>query len=432
MATSVTGAEAKQSPHVWVFRTANLPADSGRGLSIHATAATGWLASPIVTGRAVVVPIPTAGVGNGRMGVVFRNGTLFHTFRAMGSDFLRLRVASRPGQVKLPVVNLKLLFPRINLAAFFGALAYAAALLPSHSLAQGAAPSWVVVDVHSGRILMEQNASKRRTVDGFASVATALVSIDWSQRTEVDLGNRTSVPPVVAAPGVSNPMGLQPGDQLSMRDLLYSVVLGADDAACLTLATTVGQDILRRRGQSGQPLDAFVKEMNYLAGMNGMSQTKFTTPHGGSWGRGNSGVTSTIDLARLANYAMGSPGYRFFSMQPDRAIAIDRAGAVFRFRVSNFNRYAGRAGVDGVKAVTRGPSGPGAILTSKRNPEVTPMPDGRTFLYPRRIIAVADGGSDPNGAAWQLLTAGWQEFDQWTTQGRPMTNVKLLNGTTSR
>ncbi len=279
---------------------------------------------------------------------------------------------------------------------------------------------------------MEQNGEKKRPVDGFAGVATALVTLDWAERTGFDLGNRASIPPVVASTAVGNPMGLQPGDRVSMRDLIYSVVLGADDAAALTLATTVGQDILARRGRQGDPLSEFVKEMNHLAGMNSMTKTRFNTPHGGAWGRISGGTTTTRDLARLAIYAMANAGFRFYSLQPDRAVAIERAGGVFRFRVSNYNRFAGKNGVDGVKSLMRGSGGPAAILTSKRNAEVTPMPDGRTFLYPRRVIAVADGGSDPTGMAWQLLQSGWQEFDRWTSQGRPMQQIKLLSGPARR
>lgn len=297
------------------------------------------------------------------------------------------------------------------------------------SAQQGGGASWVVVDTHSSRILMEQNGEKRRAVDGFASIATALVTIDWSQRAGVDLNNAATVPGFITTPGVGNPMGLQPGDQLSMRDLIYSIVLGADDASCLTLATAVGQDLLMRRGRQGDPVGEFIKEMNHLAGMNAMTRTRFQTPHGGNWGRTGGGVTTTRDLARLSIYAMTNPGYRFYSMQPERAVAISRAGAVFRFKISNYNRFAGKSGVDGVKAVLRGAGGAGAILTSKRNPEVTHLPDGRTQLYPRRIIAVADGAADSAGAAWQLLNSGWQEFDRWSAQGRPMQNLRFLNQT---
>jgi D-alanyl-D-alanine carboxypeptidase len=310
-------------------------------------------------------------------------------------------------------------------------LVFAGGLIPVSPLSaqQAGAASWVVVDTHSARILMERNGDKRRSVDGFAGVATALVAIDWSQRSGVDLNARAVVPGFATGAGVVNPMALQPGDQVSMRDLIYSIVLGADETASLSVAMNVGRDLLSRRGRQGDPIAEFVKEMNYLAAMNSMKSTRFQTPHGGNWGRTAGGVTTTKDLARLAIYAMANPGYRFYSMQSERDVAITRAGAGLRFRITNSNRYAGKGGVDGVKAVSRAAGGPGAILTSKRNPEVTHLPDGRTMLYPRRVIAVADGAPDSVGVAWQLLNAGWQAFDQWTAQGRPMENLRALNPT---
>ena len=322
-------------------------------------------------------------------------------------------IKSRIFQFRLAILLLMLagtLFPVVRLSA-----------------QQAGAASWVVVDTHSARILMERNGDKRRSVDGFAGMATALVAIDWSQRSGVDLNARVVVPGFATSAGVVNPMGLQPGDQVSMRDLIYSIVLGADETASLAIATNIGQDLLSRRGRQGDPVTEFVKEMNYLAAMNAMRGTRFQTPHGGNWGRTAGGVTTTKDLARLAIYAMANPGYRFYSMQAQRDVAISRAGSVFRFRISNSNRYAGKGGVDGVKSVARAAGGPGAILTSKRNPEVTHLPDGRTILYPRRVIAVADGAGDAVGVSWQLLNAGWQEFDRWTAQGRPTESLRPLN-----
>ena len=290
------------------------------------------------------------------------------------------------------------------------------------------AKAWMVVDVHSGRILMERNSNEKREIDGFAGVATALVTLDWSQRTGRDLGAKILIPNAVATAGIGNPMGLQPGDRVSMRDLIYSVVLGADDAACIALASAVGQDLLMRRMRHGEPISEFVKEMNYLAAMNSMSKTRFGSPHGRPWGGKSAGTTTVRDMTQLAMYAMENAGFRFYSMQPDRAVAIDRvSGENARFRVRNYNRFAGQSGVDGVKAVARGLGGPVTLLTSKRNPEVTHGADGVTFLYPRRIIAVADGGGDPTGMAWQLLNAGWQEFDTWTASGRPNDNRLRLS-----
>jgi serine-type D-Ala-D-Ala carboxypeptidase (penicillin-binding protein 5/6) len=296
------------------------------------------------------------------------------------------------------------------------ALVLAGAVSPAAAQRAG---SWVVAEAHSGRILIEQRGQQRRPVDGFATVATAVVTLDWAQRLGLDMARRTSVPAVAVGGPYANPMGLAPGDLLSFRDLLYSAVLGADDVACLTLAAAVGSDLLMRRQRHGDPVAEFVFEMNNLARAQNMRGTVFHSPHGGTYGRRrDGGFTCARDIARLGIYAMSRPAFRFYSMQGERAIAIGRGGENLRFRIRNYNPYASEAGVDGVKVVARGGGGPGAVLTSKRSHEVIQMADGRSMIYPRRVVAVADG-PQAAGTAHQLLSAGWQEFDRWSAMGRP-------------
>jgi len=307
------------------------------------------------------------------------------------------------------------------------ALLAAVLLLPAHAGAQTLS-SWVVADAHSTRILIEGNGTLKRPVDGFAAVATAVVTLDWAQRIGLDMGRLAAVHAEAVVGQQGNPMGLLPGDKLSYRDLIYSVLLGADDTACLTLAANVGQDLLMRRRKHGDPVAEFVGEMNALARQQGMSSTRFRSPHGGIFGRSrNGGHTTARDLARLGIYAMSRPAFRFYSMQSSRAVSVHRGAGKFRFRVHNFNPYAGKKGVDGVRVIVRGTGGPGAIISSKRSHEVVPLPDGRSLLYPRRVVSVAFG-PDPVKPARQLLDAGWREFDQWSAQGRPFEQARTLNG----
>jgi len=304
-------------------------------------------------------------------------------------------------------------------AVVFGFAAMSMPLAAPEANAQGGG-SWVVIDAHSAHILMEQNSRARRPVDGFARLATAVVTLDWAARTGTDM-SRTVTIPGEAARGALNPMGLQPGDRVSFRDLIYSVMLGADDASAAALAATVGRDLLMRRQRSGDPVSEFVREMNHLARQEGMRRTSFRSPAGsGLGGRGDAGNTTTADLALLARYAMSRPALRFYSMQPDRAITIQRAaGGTSSFRIRNNNPYAGRGAIDGVMALAGGKGGPAAMLTSKRRPEVRQLAGGATQLYPRRVIVVCSGVMDAPGVSARLLESGWGAFDSWTAQGRP-------------
>lgn len=297
------------------------------------------------------------------------------------------------------------------------AVAVAGCLLaPAHAQQ---ATAWVVADAQSKHVLIEGGGDRKRPVDGFAAVATVAVTLDWAQLVGMDMATLATVPTSAVAGQSGNPMGLLPGDRISFRDLVYSVLLGADDSASLTLAANVGQDILIRRRKHGDPVEEFTREMQALAGKLGMRHTRFRSPHGARMGRSRDGGTSTArDLARLAIYAMGRPAFRFYSMQDARAVTVRRGEGAFRFRVRNYNNYAGVGTIDGVRVIPNGQGGPGAILTSKRSHEVVTLPGGRSMVYPRRVVAVAFGPR-ARQTARQLLDAGWRAFDQWTAQGRP-------------
>ena len=75
----------------------------------------------------------------------------------------------------------------------------------------------------SGKILVASNASAKRPVASLTKIALAAVTVDWATATNTDLGtNQITVPQTITLVGGPNPMNLQPGDQLSLRDALYS------------------------------------------------------------------------------------------------------------------------------------------------------------------------------------------------------------------
>ena len=121
-------------------------------------------------------------------------------------------------------------------------LALLAVILPL----QASAPpeSVMVVEAYSGKILVGTNASEKRPVASLTKIATGAVTVDWATATGADLGSTIiTAPQTVALVGGPNPMNLQPGDQLTLRDALYSALLGSDNLAALTIADHVGREI---------------------------------------------------------------------------------------------------------------------------------------------------------------------------------------------
>lgn len=74
-------------------------------------------------------------------------------------------------------------------------------------------------------------------------------------------------------------MDLQPGDRLTLRDALYSTLLGSDNVSALTVASFVGRDLVSRRG-GGAPIAAFVAEMNKFGPFPEDGQNALYRSHG--------------------------------------------------------------------------------------------------------------------------------------------------------
>ena len=167
--------------------------------------------------------------------------------------------------------------PRRNLAIAGGLLA-AVLLCPiPHALAQNA-NAYCVEDSTSGHILLSKNPNKRMAVGGLTNIATAMVVLDWLEIGKHAVNEAVAIPPE-AASFPQNPIGFQPGDQASIRDLLYAALMQSDDIAGYALAMHVGQELPLSTPEE-TPMQAFVAQMNALARKLGMRNTLFVDATG--------------------------------------------------------------------------------------------------------------------------------------------------------
>ena len=167
-----------------------------------------------------------------------------------------------------------------------------------------------------------RNSSEKRPVASLNKIATAAVTVDWATATGADLGSTLiTAPQTITLVGGPNPMNLQPGDQLTLRDALYSALLGSDNLAALTIADHVGREIQTRRGGNDDPVAAFVGEMNKLGKALGMKSTRFANPHGLER-PGTKAYSTAADVARLSIYAMRRNAFNFIVRQKDRQVSV--------------------------------------------------------------------------------------------------------------
>jgi D-alanyl-D-alanine carboxypeptidase len=315
-------------------------------------------------------------------------------------------------------------FSRRFFILFFAFLA-SAAILRSAAAAQ----AFIIVDAQTGYIFEEQEPRKKLQIGSLTKIATASVVLDWAERKSGDINQVVTIPQEAFAGTLENNIGFQPGDSITLRDLLYAALVQSDNIAAYTLAHHVGSQLGSLLpsdvGSKLTPVDAFVAQMNALAKQLKMERTRFVNPHGIDYKVKPLPFSTAEDMARLTRYAMSKASFRFYVSQRQRQISFDRAGHRFNYALRNTNELLGKNGIDGVKTGRSARAGDCLILTSNREPEVVTQGKAVT-VYPRRLIVVLLGSTNRFGEGAGFVQRGWQLYDQWAATGRLADSKKLL------
>jgi D-alanyl-D-alanine carboxypeptidase len=157
---------------------------------------------------------------------------------------------------------------------------------------QVTAPAFAVIEEPCGGILYSQNAHERRAPASLTKIATAVVAREHAS----DLSELVDVKIDGAAFSLetdSTVMGLQPGTRMSLRDLLYGLLLPSGNDAAITIAEKIGGDV-----------PTFVAMMNDKAQQLGLKDTHFTNPHGLD---DSDHYTSAYDIAMFGRELIRQP-----------------------------------------------------------------------------------------------------------------------------
>ena len=281
--------------------------------------------------------------------------------------------------------------------------------------------AYMVVEAHSGKVLMAANSVVQRPVASLTKIATGVIVVDWADATGADISQvMATVPASAVAIGGPNPLALQAGDRITLRDALYSALLGSDNLAAMTVADHVGREILRARGHDGDGVAAFVGEMNELGKAIGLSKTRFGNPHGLELPK-QKGYSTAADVAKLSIYAMRKPGFTFIVRQKDRQVSVTGPeGSKRAFNVRNTNELIGEPNILGVKTGTTAAAGPCVSVSVERDPLVRDKPDGEKSVTPRRLIIVVLNNPDRFNRARGFISSGWTAYDRWVAAGAPI------------
>jgi D-alanyl-D-alanine carboxypeptidase (penicillin-binding protein 5/6) len=292
-----------------------------------------------------------------------------------------------------------------------------------------AAQAYVIVDSKTGYVLEEQEPRKKLQVGSLTKIATASVVLDWAEQKSGDLNQVVTIPQEAFVGVVENNIGFQPGDSISLRDLLYAALVQSDNIAAYTLAHHVGSRLgallPSEVGSKLTPADAFVAQMNALAKQLKMERTRFVNPHGIDKNVRPMPYSTAEDMARLTRYAMNKASFRFYVSQKERVISFNRAGRQLNYALRNTNELLGKNGIDGVKTGRTSRAGDCLILSVNREPEL--LKQGQMItVFPRHLIVVLLGSTNRFGEGAGLVERGWQLYDQWAASGRVADPKKLL------
>lgn len=316
--------------------------------------------------------------------------------------------------------------PRFPLAKRFFITLIAAGAIASGIAVAHAAEAYIIVDARTGYVLQAHEPNQKRQIASLTKVVTAAVVLDWAEHKGGNLNQAVAIPPEAFTGVTENAVGFQPGDEVSLRDLLYAALIQSDNVAAFTLGHAVGSQLERpAAGSKVTPVDVFVGQMNALAKQLKMERSRFVNPHGIDNKVRPIPYSTAEDVARVTRYVMNKASFRFYVSQKERQISFARGGRKMNYMLRNTNELLGREGIDGVKTGTSARAGDCLVLSADRQPEV--VQQGQTpVVFPRRLIVVILGSSNRFGEGAQLLAGGWQLYDQWAAAGRLSTPEKLL------
>jgi len=287
-----------------------------------------------------------------------------------------------------------------------------------------AANSYIIVDNQTGVILGSKNPNDKVQIASLTKIATAAVTLDAAQLGLIQLTDMAVVPPAAMSAGGTNPIGLQPGDSLSLRDLIYSCLLASDNIAAATLAHNVGARLQNSEGLA--PISNFVAHMNALARALKMKRTLFLNPSGFDGNAEEALPYSTAaDVARLCRYAYGEADFPFYVSQKSRVIHVFRNGADIPVPITNTNELLGQAGIDGIKTGSTSRAGGCLALSSEKTPEVK-REGNTTYVTQRRLQVVMLGSRDRFPEGLNLINQGWALYEKWAAEGRKIKGTPTL------
>jgi D-alanyl-D-alanine carboxypeptidase (penicillin-binding protein 5/6) len=212
------------------------------------------------------------------------------------------------------------------------------ALLPPAPSIQ--ATAGMVIDLSNRAMLFHQNADEQLPMASTTKIMTLLVALEYG-RPRLNAPVTIGADAVAAGRGENSHMGVSVGEVLSLRDLLYGMMLPSGDDAAVAVADAIAGSV-----------PAFVALMNARAQYLGLTHTHYVNSNGLD---APGHYTSASDLLKLTAFALGVPGFAEIVATPEYVIPLTSQHK--GYDLQNTNALLGPGGYDGADGVKTGTTG---------------------------------------------------------------------------
>ena len=235
--------------------------------------------------------------------------------------------------------------------------------LPSKAPAEklGAPPvvsakGWVIADGKTGAVLWGGNEKGALPIASTTKIMTAYLVLKLAAEDAKVLDEVLTFSEAAdKTPGSSS--DLKAGDKVTVRDLLYGLLLPSGNDAAHAFAEHFGPRFKGDEKEKGA-VSQFVEQMNRTAKALKMTETKYLDPHGLA-----RNVASPCDLATLAFNAMQNPTFAKHVQTRRYTCAVtDKDGKTREVTWRNTNKLLDIEGYEGIKTGTT--TAAGACLVS--------------------------------------------------------------------
>lgn len=202
----------------------------------------------------------------------------------------------------------------------------------------------VVIDRNTNLILYGKNENEKRKMASTTKIMTAIIIIE-----NFNLDDTIEISIKAASTGGSR-LGLKQGDKITVKDLLYGLMLRSGNDAAVALAEYASGNI-----------ENFAKLMNEKANKLDLNNTHFETPHGLD---SDQHYTTAYELALLSNYALKNKTFAQIVGTKNYTITING----YPKTLSNTNELLGNlTGVYGIKTGFTNGANRCLVTACKRN-----------------------------------------------------------------